>query len=174
MLRMLVSAYLTMFAVALLRPGRIDTHLFVDRPTAPERRAVLWASMGLPPAPPRASPGGNEEEASLGAVVDTCAADGDATQWLSYADLVTIGNKCLLAATREESDPVLPGETARDAPTHAALRRHLLRLFPAYRPSMKAADLSSLDAIYSDFARHDSKGTAEDNRGGKGQKVSLK
>lgn len=114
---------------ALLRPGRIDTHLYVGLPSAEERVALLRSAMGL---------GARAGEEQLRALVLQ-----DKAGAMTSADFVNVGNAALVSAMRAAE--------AEEAVSEACLLAHLGRVFARFKPSINSKDLAAYERIYSEF-----------------------
>jgi len=151
---------------ALLRPGRLDRMLHCGLPDEPERRAIL-AAIAPSILPPAAAP-----PSGFQAALDAAAAQ---THGCSGADLAALLSEAQLLAAKEaiEAAEAAGGETEAAAVSVGA--QHVRQALAAARPSVSAAELSRLDAIYATFLAGRAGGLgAEPGKGGKpGKRATL-
>lgn len=127
---------------ALLRPGRIDVHLYVGLPSLSERRAILQKTLQTD-----MEVSGYRLNEAMEAIISTTKASK-----LTSADFRSVGSMSYLAALREaEAEGVLQAGQSFEL----LLVSHLLRVFKAFKPSINEADLKHLEAVYSTFKGHD-------------------
>jgi SpoVK/Ycf46/Vps4 family AAA+-type ATPase len=120
---------------ALLRPGRIERHIYLGLPCQADRVAILHAALRR-----------LRTAADVDQAVDEIALHPDCAQFTS-ADLGAVVKTAFLAATREgglvvgDSCGLVTGRLLREA-------------FSATRPSLSARDVAFYDEINGQFAGH--------------------
>ncbi len=141
---------------ALLRPGRVEKHLYCGKPSEIERRDILSRSLRAFPCEANSSQstaaGAGEKESDEGkgetveqAVEWVCKQD-KALACVS-ADLSALANSAFLEATQEVVGTPSSGEVER-----VLIRaRHLRMAFEALRPSLSAKDLCFYQRIHDAF-----------------------
>lgn len=140
---------------ALLRPGRIEKHVYVGLPVAEVRRAILLSTL--------------QSVSSDGAVpdglvtaVDEIARDPKAATF-SPADLKAVVNTAYLAAIHEHIDALaatgdgFSAQVKETTPMPKGVRVspvHIRQAFHSTRASITAADLRQLTDTYRRFSKH--------------------
>ena len=151
---------------ALLRPGRLEKHVYVGYPESPSEWNSLFSSLLLD------ARNVDEEVSSIqlgGDCYDSFCQGCDYARDFSAADLKAVLDTARLLSVHEILD-------ANDVGAHAPpiLRKcHILEAFRRTRPSLLPNDREVLQSIYASFGDHQMK---EDSHGksGRGLKTSLR
>jgi SpoVK/Ycf46/Vps4 family AAA+-type ATPase len=142
--------------IALLRPGRIETHIYLGLPTALERLDILLSSL---------SSFIKSEAACIQSTLKVIANDSKSSFFTS-ADLKNIANSSLIAATKEF-------EMATESTDFEELLcQHLTNVFQKFRPSMSTSELERYQGIYKDFRGNNS--SSKDENPADRLKLALK
>ena len=174
---------------ALLRPGRIEKHIFVGLPTVEDRVAIMLHCLERDSSSTNVS---DEVRRTLQHI-----AHSDKTQFMTPADLRSIVSTANLIAAHEHIDSMrssmfispttslhlssAASETSYDSRSssnnHTSIinSSHLRKAFAQSRPSISAEDMAFYNKIYRNFRPDEMQATAEVTKMDfPVQKVSLK
>lgn len=132
---------------ALLRPGRIEKHIYVGLPDQSERQEILRAALS------RLSVNLDSVHSAVEAIVS----DKKAPQ-LSAADWKAVVNTAFLAATHDFIDASKSHTISKKVDKVSITEKHLRAAYAETKPSVSVADLQYYDSIYARFGH---KATAE-------------
>ena len=140
---------------ALLRPGRIDRHIFVGLPSVTDRIAILSLALQLPLQPqPQSQQGGSHSADELREAIEQIARSEKA-QLMTPADLkALVGTANLLSAHEYISSlQQRRGNLIQLSPAAvpSIQNTHLITAFQQTKPSLSSEDLDYYNSIYNKF-----------------------
>lgn len=143
--------------MALLRPGRVEKHVYIGFPDSRERIEIMKVTLRQLNCLPQGSepaPGGDSD--TFDEALELISKDPKIAL-LTPADLTALVKAAFLMATQDFIDS---SDTSHD-PNKCVLRSsHLVKAFHQTRSSISEADRSFYESIYSRF-RHSSNGPAQ-------------
>ena len=139
----------------MLRPGRIDTHIYIGLPDLKERRETLLHGLGFEC--------GADVPIEVVKTIDAITTSKKAAS-MTFADFIGVANEVMISETNALNEVKIHNAVT--------LAEKLFELFQLFRPSIGKEELENFENVYREFRMKESKGAAASESNS--QKLMLK